>query len=71
MRFRHLLLAGVFVAAAPATAIAAGPKYGTWGVDRRDMDTSVKPGDDFFSFAEGHWLKTADIQADKSRAGYT
>lgn len=70
MRFRHLLLAGVFIAAVPATVIAAAPKYGAWGVDLRDMDASVKPGDDFFGFVEGHWLKTADIQADKSRAGY-
>jgi putative endopeptidase len=69
MRFRYLLLASAIFATAPALA-ASAPRYGTWGVDTADMDTSVKPGDDFFNYVEGHWLKTADIQADKARAGY-
>jgi len=34
------------------------------------MDRSVKPGDGFFQYAEGTWLKTHPIPADKSRAGY-
>ena len=45
-------------------------RYGGWGVDLKDMDTGVKPGDDFFRYVEGHWLKTADIASDKARAGY-
>jgi endothelin-converting enzyme/putative endopeptidase len=53
--------------AAPA---ASGPKYGAWGVDYATMDRSVKPGDDFFRYAEGSWLKTAPIQPDKAGAGY-
>jgi hypothetical protein len=56
MRIRHLLLAGAVLAAVPAIAFAAGPRYGTWGVETRDMDQSVKPGDDFFRYAEGGWL---------------
>jgi endothelin-converting enzyme/putative endopeptidase len=69
MRFRHLLLAGV-IAAAPAVLYAAGPRYGTWGVATEDMDKSVKPGDDFFAFAEGTWLRNHPIPADKTSAGY-
>jgi predicted metalloendopeptidase len=34
------------------------------------MDTKVKPGDDFFEFAEGTWLRNHPIPADKTRAGY-
>jgi endothelin-converting enzyme/putative endopeptidase len=49
---------------------AAGPKYGPWGVDYASMDRSVKPGDDFFRYAEGSWLKTAAIKSDKTGAGY-
>jgi len=45
-------------------------KYGAWGVDYADMDKSVKPGDDFFDYVEGTWLKTHPIPADKSRTGY-
>ena len=51
-------------------ASAPGPKYGPWGVEYATMDRSVKPGDDFFRYAEGSWLKTAAIQPDKAGAGY-
>ena len=68
MRFRTLLLAGALAGAVPA--LAAVPRYGSWGVDTRDMDTSVKPGDGFFRYVEGHWLKTAAIPPDKARTGY-
>ena len=70
MRFRHLMLATALTAAAPALAFAAGPRYGTWGVATEDMDTKVKPGDGFFEFAEGTWLKKHPIPADKTGAGY-
>jgi len=70
MRLRDLLLAGAILATLPAIALAAGPRYGTWGVETKDMDTSVRPGDDFFSYAEGTWLKTYPIPADKTGAGY-
>jgi endothelin-converting enzyme/putative endopeptidase len=70
MRFRYLLLAGAMIAATPAIAQTAGPRYGTWGAATEDMDLSVKPGDDFFAFAEGTWLKNHPIPADKTGAGY-
>jgi len=70
MRFRHLMLATALAATAPALAFAAGPRYGTWGVATEDMDTRVKPGDGFFEFAEGTWLKKHPIPADKTGAGY-
>ncbi|QDZ08546.1 M13 family metallopeptidase [Sphingomonas panacisoli] len=53
-----------------AQSTAPKPKYGSWGVDYATMDKTVKPGDDFFRYAEGTWLKDAPIAADKSRAGY-
>jgi putative endopeptidase len=46
------------------------PRYGPWGVDYASMDRSTKPGNDFFAYAEGAWLKTAPIAPDKSGAGY-
>src|SRR5262249_13903274 len=33
------------------------------------IDRSVKPGDDFFRFANGHWLQTTEIPADRSTYG--
>jgi predicted metalloendopeptidase len=32
----------------------------------QDMDTSVKPGDDFYRYANGGWLRTATIPAGQS-----
>ena len=72
-RLRALALACTFLVAESSAAIAASngtPKYGPWGVDYASMDRSVKPGDDFFAYAEGTWLKTAPIASDKTGAGY-
>jgi len=52
-------------------ADAMKPKYGPWGVDYASMDRTVKPGDDFFGYAEGTWLKSAPIAPDKTAAGYS
>jgi putative endopeptidase len=34
--------------------------------DIQNMDTAVKPGDDFFTYANGTWLKNNPIPADKN-----
>jgi putative endopeptidase len=47
----------------------ASPKYGTWGFDLSGMDRSVKPGDDFFKFANGKWDERTQIPADRTRYG--
>jgi endothelin-converting enzyme/putative endopeptidase len=73
MLFKNLsaaLLLGASGVALAQTAPAPQPKYGPWGVDYASMDKSVKPGDDFFRYAEGTWLRDAPIAPDKSRAGY-
>jgi putative endopeptidase len=58
------------VALAPASAQTPGkPAFGTWGVDLTSMDKSVKPGDDFFLYVNGNWLKTAEIPADRTSTG--
>src|SRR5688572_21645525 len=48
---------------------AAAKRYGTWGVDLEGMDTSVKPGDDFFKYVNGKWAATTEIPADKTSFG--
>jgi putative endopeptidase len=38
-------------------------------IDPKNMDTSVKPGDDFFSYANGAWIKRTEIPPEYSRWG--
>ena len=51
------------------TAGAAHSPFGAWGFDLAGRDTSVKPGDDFNEYANGTYLRTTEIPADKSRFG--
>jgi predicted metalloendopeptidase len=39
------------------------------GIDLSAMDKSVKPGDDFFAYANGNWVKRTEIPADRSSVG--
>ncbi len=43
--------------------------FGTWGFDLTGRDTTVKPGDDFNEYANGTYLRTTEIPADKARFG--
>src|SRR5690348_936358 len=52
-------------AAAPAPASTA-PDI---GIKLSYIDKSVKPGDNFFDYTNGAWLKTAEIPADRSSTG--
>ena len=71
MCFSYLVLTSVLAAAAPAIAQSApGPRYAPFGLELKDMDLSVKPGDSFFEYAEGTWLRDHAIPADKTGAGY-
>ncbi|HEX3700248.1 MAG TPA: M13-type metalloendopeptidase [Phenylobacterium sp.] len=45
------------------------PHYGTWGFDASGMDTSVKPGDDFYRYSNGKWDERTTIPADRVRYG--
>ena len=60
--------AAVSAPAAPAPAVPK-PQYGTFGFDTTGMDTAVAPGDDFFGYANGTWVRNTPIPPDKSRYG--
>ncbi len=57
-------------ACAPATratgAGAAATVPASHGIDLAGIDRSAAPGDDFFRYANGTWLKTTEIPADRS-----
>ena len=55
---------------APAQAPAPGQaQIPPWGLDLGSRDLSVKPGDDFYHYADGHWLEAHTIPADRTRWG--
>ena len=39
------------------------------GINVAAMDKSVKPGDDFYAYANGSWMKATEIPADRSSTG--
>ena len=55
-------------AEAPVVAPAA-PSYAPWGFDASGAEMSVKPGDNFFTYANGTWMKRTEIPADKTSYG--
>ncbi len=71
MRLHALLAAsaGLAMAVSALAAPAAKPTYGDFGFDTAGMDKAVKPGDDFFGYADGTWAKTEAIPADKVSIG--
>ena len=56
-------------ASGAGAASLESPRYGAWGFDIAGMDRSVKPGDDFFSWASGTWFKKMEIPSDRTRFG--
>ncbi len=52
-----------------APVAAAKPELGTWGVDMTARNEAVKAGDDFFRYANGTWLDTFELPADKTNYG--
>src|ERR1700761_3655625 len=77
----HFRLGGAVLAAAllassalvsPATATDPGAPplhYGAWGVDLTARNEAVRPGDDFFAYANGAYLSKTEIPSDQSWYG--
>ena len=57
MKFKMLALATASLVAVAAPLSAAKPVYGDWGYNPAAMDSSVKPGDDFWAYVNGTWDK--------------
>ncbi len=55
--------------AVAARAAASAPVQLTSGIDLSNIDKSVRPQDDFYSYVNGGWLKTHKIPADKTSIG--
>jgi putative endopeptidase len=67
-RLRSTALA--LLMAAPAIAAARMPEpSATHGIAVRNMDLRVKPGDNFFLYANGAWIARTKIPSDKAGVG--
>jgi len=72
MQLRNLLLSGAIVLSLTQGQEAIAQKKATATkklLDPANLDTSVKPGDNFFLYANGTWLKNNPIPADQTRWG--
>lgn len=52
-----------------ATGQPTSAKLGTFGIATDHIDTSVDPGENFYEFVNGNWLKETEIPSDRSRYG--
>ncbi len=68
MRNRPVIVA-LCLAATGSSALAGAPAVPPWGVELSYLDKSVAPGNDFFVYGNGLWLKDAVIPPDRSYAG--
>ncbi|MFY9718697.1 MAG: hypothetical protein WAK16_03550, partial [Candidatus Cybelea sp.] len=58
----------VLALAAPYARVGAAAAVKS-GIDLAAIDRSCKPCDDFYRFANGNWIKSTQIPADKSYYG--
>lgn len=67
----HVVLASAMLVV--SSVVAAQPvvkaRYGSFGVNVAARNTTVKPGDDFWTFAHGACDKNASIAAGRTSAG--
>ena len=63
--FLLLAVGGLSSAAVWAAATNSAPKIPRFSIEY--MDKSVAPGDDFFHYADGSWVKNNPVPADKAR----
>jgi putative endopeptidase len=69
VRYVLLCLLCIIAGSTRVATARSAPQIAPWGVYLGYLDTSVKPGHDFFAYANGAWLKTAEIAPDRPSAG--
>ena len=69
MRTFTLLFVAVFFISSSVFAGPKDPPTGTKYIDRANIDFSVKPGDNFYLYANGKWLERNPVPPSKTRWG--
>jgi putative endopeptidase len=64
-------LAALLCMYAPGAGADGAPpaQIAPWGLDLSARDPAVRPGDDFYRYADGHWLATQQIPPDQKAWG--
>ena len=67
------LTRSLLACAAACALLTAAPAFAQTqsGIDLTSIDKSIKPGDDFWTYANNEWIKGHPIPADRSRYGKT
>ena len=71
-RLPILFSAALLIAAPFASAQATAPETNAppvHGIRVANMDPSIKPGDDFYDYANGAWIQRTEIPADRAGVG--
>ena len=70
INLKKVFLAAAGIAVLLLTVLSCKPKTAsTPPIDTANMDTTVNPGDNFYQYANGAWLKNHPIPGDYSRYG--
>jgi len=64
-----LAVAALALVTATSASLASTAAVKPWGVELSYIDKTVKPGDDFFLYANGNWVKRDVIPADRTYSG--
>ena len=70
----HIIFKRIFIASIAITVLSFTPPGGKGKAKRKfidpsNMDPTVKPGDNFFLYANGNWVKKNPIPPSKTRWG--
>jgi putative endopeptidase len=66
---KRAILGLALIGCTHAATVATSPSSPATGLDLAGMNRSVAPGDDFFAYANGGWIKNTAIPPDRSSYG--
>jgi putative endopeptidase len=67
--FGRAAICATFLVAQVAIFAQDSQKVETHGISVANMDPSIKPGDNFYEYANGAWIKRTEIPPDRARIG--
>lgn len=69
LRLTRAMVCAALLLSFTAAVAQQAAQPATHGINVRNIDKSVKPGDDFFRYANGEWIKRTEIPPDRGSLG--